>query len=44
MIGWTPRYLVSPDLAMAMTEGPNDYTAKVVRVNPHASACQGSAF
>ena len=33
MIGWTPRYLVS-DLAMAMTEGPNDYTAKVVRVNP----------
>ena len=33
MIGWTPRYLVS-DLAMAMTEGPNDYNAKVVRVNP----------
>ena len=33
MIGWTPRYLVS-DLAMAMAEGPNDYTAKVVRVNP----------
>ena len=33
MIGWTPRYLVS-DLAMAMTEGPNDYTAKVVRINP----------
>lgn len=33
MIGWTPRYLVS-DLVRAMTEGPNDYTAKVVRVNP----------
>ncbi len=33
MIGWTPRYLVS-DLAMAMAEGPNDYNAKVVRVNP----------
>ena len=33
MIGWTPRYLVS-DLAMAMTEDPNDYHAKVVRVNP----------
>lgn len=33
MIGWTPRYLVS-DLAMAMAEGPNDYTAQVVRVNP----------
>lgn len=33
MIGWTPRYLVS-DLVRAMAEGPNDYTAKVVRVNP----------
>ena len=42
MIGWTPRYLVS-DLAMAMTEGPNEYTAKIVRVNP-MPAHQGSAF
>ena len=33
MIGWTPRYLVS-DLASAMAEGPNDYNAKVVRINP----------
>ena len=33
MIGWTPRYLVS-DLARAMTESPDKYTAHVVQVNP----------
>ncbi len=33
MIGWTPRYLVS-DLARAMAESPDKYTAQVVRVNP----------
>ena len=33
MIGWTPRYLVN-DLAEAMTNAPETYEAKVVRVNP----------
>lgn len=33
MIGWTPRYLVN-DLAKAMTNAPDTYKAKVVRVNP----------
>lgn len=33
MIGWTPRYLVN-DLATAMVEGPSDYKAKIVRINP----------
>lgn len=33
MIGWVPRYLVS-DLVRAMAEGPGDYEAVVVRVNP----------
>ncbi len=33
MIGWAPRYLVR-DLAMAMTENPRDYAARVVRINP----------
>ena len=33
MIGWAPRYLVR-DLARAMTEGPRDYAASVVRINP----------
>ena len=33
MIGWTPRYLVE-DLAEAILEGPSNYKAHVVRVNP----------
>ena len=33
MIGWAPRYLVD-DLATAMAESPDGYTAKVVRINP----------
>ena len=33
MIGWAPRYLVN-DLVAAMVEGPNEYGAKVVRINP----------
>ena len=33
MIGWAPRYLVR-DLAEAMADGPTEYAARVVRVNP----------
>lgn len=33
MIGWAPRYLVN-DLAKAITNAPNHYEARVVRVNP----------
>lgn len=33
MIGWAPRYLVR-DLAEAMAYAPNDYSARVVKVNP----------
>ena len=33
MIGWTPRYLVN-DLAKAMTNAPDKYKAKVVKINP----------
>lgn len=33
MIGWAPRYLAS-DLAMAMAEVPDRYSARVVRMNP----------
>ena len=36
MIGWTPRYLVS-DLARAMAESPDKYTAQVVQVNPQSA-------
>lgn len=32
-IGWAPRYLVE-DLMRAMAHAPQDYTAKVVRLNP----------
>ena len=34
MIGWAPRY-VDSDLAMAMAERPDAYTAHVLRFNPH---------
>ena len=34
MIGWAPRYL-GFDLTMAMTETPGEYSARVVRINPH---------
>ena len=37
MIGWTPRYLVS-DLARAMVESPDKYTARVVRINPQPAS------
>lgn len=33
MIGWAPHYLV-PDLTAAMVEGPSQYEAEVVRINP----------
>lgn len=33
VLGWAPRYLV-PDLTLAVTEAPNEYSATVVRVNP----------
>ena len=33
MVGWTPRYLAF-DLFLAMAESPNDYRARVVRLNP----------
>ena len=33
MIGWAPRYLAS-DLAMAVAGEPDDYSARVVRINP----------
>ena len=36
MIGWAPRYLVS-DLARAMVDWPDKYTAHVVRVNPQSA-------
>ena len=36
LIGWAPRYL-GPDLATAMAERPGEYTAHVVRLNPHPS-------
>ncbi len=36
MIGWTPRYLVS-DLARAMADSPDKYTAQVVQVNPQSA-------
>ncbi len=36
MIGWTPRYLVS-DLARAMADWPDKYTAQVVQVNPQSA-------
>ena len=39
MLGWAPRYLVL-DLAMAMTEGPSHYTARVVRINRQQSAAR----
>ena len=36
MIGWTPRYLVS-DLARAMADSLDKYTAQVVQVNPQSA-------
>ena len=33
MVGWAPHYLV-PDLTAAMVEGPSQYEAEVVRLNP----------
>ncbi len=33
MIGWAPRYL-APDLAMAVAGVPDQYSARVVRINP----------
>lgn len=33
MIGWAPRYLVG-DLVQAIAKSPNDYGARVVRINP----------
>ena len=33
MLGWAPRYLVS-DLVRAISESPEQISARVVRVNP----------